>query len=69
MINQKEKDHFFGGIVCVEKIIDGSNRQQRELVDGQQRITTTMLLICALYYQYSTMKELGVDEETESRRI
>jgi len=65
LINQKEKDHFFGGIVCVEKIIDGSNRQQRELVDGQQRITTTMLLICALYYQYSTMKELGVDEETE----
>lgn len=61
LINQKEKDHFFGGIVCVEKIVDGSNRQQRELVDGQQRITTTMLLICALYYQYKAIEEMPID--------
>lgn len=66
LINQKGKDHFFGGIVCVEKIVDGSNRQQRELVDGQQRITTTMLLICALYYQYSAMEDRAADEETKS---
>lgn len=66
LINQKGKDHFFGGIVCVEKIVDGSNRQQRELVDGQQRITTTMLLICALYYQYGAMEDITVDEETKS---
>ena len=38
-------EHFFGGIVCVKKIVQGSNRQQKELIDGQQRITTTMLLI------------------------
>ena len=65
LINQREKDHFFGGIVCVEKIVDGSNRQQRELVDGQQRITTTMLLICALYYQYRAVEETDLDEETK----
>ena len=65
LINQKEKAHFFGGIVCVEKIVDGSNRQQRELVDGQQRITTTMMLICALYHQYSALEEIAVDEETK----
>ena len=65
LINQREKDHFFGGIVCVEKIVDGSNRQQRELVDGQQRITTTMLLICALYYQYRALEETDLDEEAK----
>lgn len=59
----KEKDHFFGGIVCVEKIVEGSNRQQREIVDGQQRITTTMLLVCAVYYMYCSLDTMTNDEE------
>lgn len=63
LINQHEKDHFFGGIVCVEKKVQGSNRQQRELVDGQQRITTTMLLICAIYNAYCAIEESAEDEE------
>ena len=69
LINQKEKSHFFGGIVCVEKIVAGSNRQQKELVDGQQRITTTMMLICALYHQYSVLEEIAVGEENKDNRV
>ncbi|MFR3728285.1 DUF262 domain-containing protein [Lacrimispora sp.] len=63
LINQNDKDHFFGGIVCVEKIVEGSNRQQREIVDGQQRITTTMLLVTAIYYSYRQIKDDIQDEE------
>ena len=50
-------EHFFGGIVAVEKRIPGSNRQQRELIDGQQRITTTLLLIIALIRKYEKLKD------------
>lgn len=63
LIKKEGKDHFFGGIVCVEKIVEGSNRQQREIVDGQQRITTTMLLVCALYYTYCSLETMTNDEE------
>lgn len=52
-------EHFFGGIVAVEKRIPGSNRQQRELIDGQQRITTTLLLIIALIRKYEKLKDVS----------
>ena len=45
ILADSEKDHFFGGIVCVSKKVDGSTRQQKELIDGQQRLTTSILLI------------------------
>ena len=48
----KTIEHFFGGIVVVNKPIPGSNRSQRELIDGQQRITTTILLVIALINKY-----------------
>ena len=57
LIGNPDKDHFFGGIVCVEKQIPGSRRAQREIVDGQQRITTTMLLIISIYSEYKRIKE------------
>lgn len=61
--SSQERDHFFGGIVCVEKPIPGSNRQQRELVDGQQRITTTMLLVLAIYRIYGELINVDIEEE------
>lgn len=44
----KSIQHFFGGIVVVKKTVPGSTRQQRELIDGQQRITTAILLIVSV---------------------
>ena len=61
--NHNSKDHFFGGIVCVEKLVPGSNRQQRELVDGQQRITTTVLLILSVYKKYGEILSQTSDED------
>ena len=48
-------EHFFGGIVVVDKPVAGSNRSQRELIDGQQRITTTILLIVSLIRKYKQL--------------
>lgn len=53
---EKAIEHFFGGIVVVKKAIPGSNRQQRELIDGQQRITTTILLIIGLLRKLEKIK-------------
>ena len=59
----KDVQHFFGGVVCVAKTVAGSNRQQRELIDGQQRITTTILLIIAVYREYEKIKRVVTDRE------
>ena len=56
LIGNPEKDHFFGGIVCVEKQVPGSTRAQREIVDGQQRIITTMLLVMSIYGEYKKIQ-------------
>lgn len=60
-------EHFFGGIVVVDKPVAGSNRSQRELIDGQQRITTTILLIVSLIRKYEQLKNESNKELIESR--
>lgn len=60
-------EHFFGGIVVVDKPVPGSNRSQRELIDGQQRITTTILLIIALIRKYEQLKNPDNATLIESR--
>lgn len=50
------QEHFFGGIVCVRHVIPGSTREQRELIDGQQRITTAILLVINILRQYEAMR-------------
>lgn len=52
----KPLEHFFGGIVCASKTVEGSNRQQKELIDGQQRITTAILLIINIIGSYKELQ-------------
>lgn len=58
-------EHFFGGIVVVNKPVPGSNRSQRELIDGQQRITTTILLVIALIHKYMEISNPEINEIVE----
>jgi hypothetical protein len=39
------KSHFFGGLVTVLKPVPGSPRQNHEVIDGQQRLATFLMLI------------------------
>lgn len=60
---EKDVQHFFGGVVCVAQTVAGSNGQQRELIDGQQRITTTILLIISVFREYEKIKKVVTDSE------
>jgi len=50
-------NHFFGGIVSVEKSVTGVvNQHEFELVDGQQRFATIVLLIASLIHKYEELE-------------
>jgi hypothetical protein len=50
-------DHFFGGIVCVvHKVIGSRGQNSHELVDGQQRLATVVLLVSCILEIYSDLK-------------
>jgi len=46
--NENTDYHFIGSIVRVGKKNDSSERPQKLIIDGQQRVTSVLLLICAL---------------------
>ena len=66
-------EHFFGGIVCAKIDVEGSTRQQKELIDGQQRITTAILLVINIIRFYNELlsdkKILQEDAKNIEKRI
>ena len=47
-ISFSSRSHFFGGIVCVKSKVPNSSGVCYEIIDGQQRISSFVLLISAL---------------------
>lgn len=43
-----KKHHFFGGIVTVRKDVPGSNRSNYEVIDGQQRLASFVMLVAVV---------------------
>ncbi len=54
-LNNVPMHHFFGGVVCILEKIPGSSRQQQELVDGQQRISSFILLVANIINIYTSL--------------
>ncbi len=55
----EDTDHFMGSIICVPRSADTySPGEERyfELIDGQQRVTTLSLLLCAIYVKLETLR-------------
>ena len=56
--NDKDKfnddEYFLGPIVTFK-----NHYRQSEIIDGQQRLTTLMLLLRAFYDKFENMKEIG----------
>lgn len=48
-ISESDKGHFLGSIICINHSTDALQTLRLELVDGQQRVTTTSLLYAAVY--------------------
>ncbi|MHB9295391.1 hypothetical protein PilKf_01134 [Pillotina sp. SPG140] len=59
MIENKRKSHFFGAIVYVynDNLSNKKNIKELIIIDGQQRITTLMLLMLALIHTQEKTKE------------
>ncbi|MDI5897658.1 DUF262 domain-containing protein [Flavobacterium yafengii] len=73
-INQKKGtpvNHFFGGMVSVEKNVDGVvSQKEYELVDGQQRLATFVITISALISIYKDLLiVVTTNNEDENKRI
>jgi hypothetical protein len=58
-IHQNDYEHFFGSLVCAQKETIGGHERSNQLVDGQQRLTTFVILICCVINKY---KSLNIDD-------
>jgi len=46
--DNQRRHHFFGGVVTANSPVPGSSRQNHELIDGQQRLATFLMLLVKL---------------------
>lgn len=53
----KPRDHFFGGIVAARKDVPDSSRSNHEIIDGQQRLASFVLLAAALVRSMTSVVE------------
>jgi hypothetical protein len=44
-LNGERRHHFFGGVVSIARSVTGSSRAECEVVDGQQRLATFIILM------------------------
>ena len=62
---ENNSHYFLGSIICINQAQDALAIQNLELVDGQQRITTISLLLTAIYYHFSHLPDLTMEQQIE----
>lgn len=62
-IVSNDNDHFMGSIICINTKTDAVDKDNLELIDGQQRMTTLSILFMAIYDHLSSFKASIEDEE------
>lgn len=62
----KDKNHYFGTVVQVK---DTDRIYSRDIIDGQQRVTTSLLMISAIYHMARRNPTLIENSETTVDRI
>lgn len=64
-INEDDSGHYMGAIICVQDTQEASPTSELiyEVVDGQQRLTTLSLLLCAIYHHMQTLAKQTPDLE------
>jgi hypothetical protein len=60
-----QSGYFLGTIICIDTSVDAINAPKREVVDGQQRLTTLSLLLCALYASIAQHKSELSDDQSD----
>ncbi len=70
----KSSSHFLGGIVTVKQDIEGAIRANYEVIDGQQRLASFVMLVAAIVYNSKALlqeleeKEVPSSEEKRAKR-
>jgi len=59
-LQDEKRNHFFGGIVSARMNVPGSSRPSYEVIDGQQRISSFVMLAAAVVF---AMKAISADIE------
>ena len=59
VIEEKTHSHFIGSIVLKEEIIDDGIKNHLSIIDGQQRISTLTIILCAIGLLFAEMDERG----------
>ena len=62
----KDKNHYFGTVVQVK---DTESVYSRAIIDGQQRVTTSLLMISAIYHMARKKPSLLENPETTADKI
>jgi uncharacterized protein with ParB-like and HNH nuclease domain len=63
---EKQKKHYFGTVVQVE---DTSSTYSNAIIDGQQRVTTSLLMIASIYHLVKKDSSLIDNPETTAEKI
>ncbi len=61
-ITSNNEGYFIGSIICISNSPDAYQKSQLEVIDGQQRLTTLILLLTAIYSRLIQFKD-KLDEE------
>ena len=56
-LRRRERNHFFGGIVSARLNVPGSSRPSYEIIDGQQRIASFVMLAAAVVLSMSSTSD------------
>lgn len=61
-IFENDFGYFIGSIICIDNSTDAYQSKPLEVVDGQQRLTTLCLLLCAIYNRLKANQD-ALDED------
>ena len=62
-LSENHSGYFLGTIICIDTSADSINAPKREVVDGQQRLTTLSLFLAALYSTFQIYRENMDDDQ------
>lgn len=60
IVESKTSNHFLGSIVLIKENVDDGIKQHFCIIDGQQRISTLTILLCAIGYLFVESGELDL---------
>ncbi len=62
-VNNQQKRHFFGSMISIRREKHGSSGRHRELIDGQQRLATFVLLARSVEVALNALHSEAVDAD------